>query len=290
MTTTKKSKDWLKHITIREAYHHAFSKYTFLSETDVKIIITHFNHLPFNELALHYEDKCQNADDFFNVCTKVNGGYPLQYALQSADFLGHNFYVDERVLIPRGESEELVVIMNNIIKEDNLVNPLVADICTGSGVIGLSLKRSNPNATIYLSDISSDALSVADINRKNLKLEAHLLHGSSLEPLINNGIKVDYLVANPPYVNTSDEVGDNVIKHEPHLALFSDDKIVYKDIFTNIHKVMRSDKIVMMLEINEKDGKMMLDLASSLLNGKIDAKIIKDIHQKDRFILIRYTL
>jgi len=289
MTNTKKCKVCSSLISIREAYHSALARFPFLSETDVKIIITHFNQIAFNELALHYEDAARNIDDFFNVCERVNDGYPLQYALHESEFLGERFYVDERVLIPRSETEELVIYMSKLISDENIANPIIADVCTGSGVIGLSLKRLLVNSKVYLSDISSDALAVAKINREKLNLDVEILGGASLAPLIKNNIKVDYLVANPPYVNSDDEVGTSVRQYEPHLALFSDDKIVYKEILMNVDKIMRTNTIVMMLEINELDGLMMLDLASGILGREIDAKIIKDIHGKDRFIFVRYS-
>ena len=157
----------------------------------------------------------------------------------------------------------------------------------GSGVIGLSLKDRLKEAKVYLSDISSSALEVAKINREKLGLDVELLLGNSLEPLIEKGIRVDYLVANPPYVNHDDEVGVSVRQYEPHLALFSDDKAVYQAIFSQVRAIMRTDTIVMMLEINEKDGDLMLALVSKTLVGQIDAKIMRDIHGEDRFILIR---
>ena len=290
MTTNKKCKVCSSLIRVRDAYHAALSRFSFLSETDIKIIITHFHHIPFSEFALHLEDGMSDVDDFFALCEKVNDGYPLQYALKETAFLGKHFYVDERVLIPRSETEELVIYMQRLIEKEGIINPIIADICTGSGVIGLSLKDRLKKAKVYLSDISSSALEVANINREKLGLDVELLLGNSLEPLIEKGIRVDYLVANPPYVNHDDEVGVSVRQYEPHLALFSDDKAVYQAIFSQVRAIMRTNTIVMMLEINEKDGDLMLALVSKTLVGQIDAKIMRDIHGKDRFILIRYRV
>jgi len=289
MTKNKKCKVCSSLITVRDAYFTALSRFSFLSETDIKILLSHINNIPFNELALHFEDGAKNIDRFFALCEKVNDGYPLQYLLKESEFLGVDFYVNERVLIPRGETEELVVFMTELIKNENIKDAVIADICTGSGVIGLSLKKALPSSRVVLSDISNSALEVASINSEKLNLNVDILHGSSLKPLVEKGIKIDYLVANPPYVNSDDEVGRSVKEYEPALALFSDDKQVYKDIFKDLEKVMRSDTISLMLEINEKDGKLMLELASLILGPTSNAKIVKDIHGKDRFIFMRYT-
>ena len=289
MTKNKKCKVCSSLITIRDAYFTALSRFSFLGETDIKILLSHINAIPFSELALHYDEGAKNIDTFFALCEKVNNGYPLQYLIRESEFLGMSFYVDERVLIPRGESEELVVYMTNLIRQENIKDAVIADICTGSGVIGLSLKKALPSTNVVLSDLSNLALEVAAINSEKLDLNVEILQGSSLKPLIEKGIKVDYLVANPPYVNSDDEIGHSVKEYEPALALFSDNKQVYKDIFTDLEKVMRDDTISLMLEINEKDGKLMLELASLILGPASDAKIVKDIHGKDRFIFVRYT-
>ena len=288
MTNNKKCKVCSSLMTIKDAYFSALDRFSTLSETEIKIILSHINQVPFNELALHYEEGAKNIDEFFSVCEKVNNGYPLQFALGKSDFLSLEFIVDERVLIPRGETEELVLLIEKIIKEEGIHHPSIADICTGSGAIAISLKKRNSHLEVVASDISSDALEVAKENIKFHQVDVRLLQGDALTPLIEAGIKVDYLVANPPYINASDFVGDNVRKYEPHLALFSNDKMVYKKIFTDIEKVMRTNVMTLALEINENEGKLMLEMASALLGEKAHAKLIKDIHQRDRFILVRY--
>ncbi len=290
MTNNKKCKVCSSLICVRDAYQTALSRFSFLSETEIKIILTHTQGIPYNQFVFHYEDGVQNVDHFFALCERVNDGYPLQYALNNTEFLGLPFYVDERVLIPRGESEELVVAMEKIIQEEALDHPLIADVCTGSGVLGLTLIKRLHRGHVYLSDIASSALEVVAINQEALALKSQStrLLGASLTPLIEAGIKVDYLIANPPYVNHDDEIDDKVKKFEPHLALFSDHQQVYKDILADLPQVMRTDHIVVMMEINEKEGSLMRSLATRLLGERVDAKIIKDIHGKDRFMLMRY--
>lgn len=288
MTNNKKCKACSSLLTLKDALNGALNRFPFLSETDIKIILTNFNNIPYNQLALHYQDNAKNIDSFFALCERVNDGYPLQYALNSSEFCGLDLYVDQRVLIPRSETEELVLIIKDIIEQENLDDPIVADICTGSGAIALAIKKQIQKAKVFASELSLQALEVAAINRDKLDLDINLLAGESLSPLIEKGIKVDYLVANPPYINQSDEVERKVKDYEPHLALYSDDKKVYYDIFKNVDKVVRNGKIVILLEINELEKEKMLEIALDTLGPMIDAKIIKDIHQKDRFILVRY--
>lgn len=288
MTNNKKLKDLSNINSIKDALKGALDCFSYLSETDVKIILSTLNDIPYNEFVFHFEDKLKDVDTFIKICERVNSGYPLQYALNSTEFCGLNLYVDERVLIPRQETEELVLFMNDLILREDIKEPVIADICTGSGAIALSLKHRVSASKIYGTDISFDALEVAKKNKASLGLDVTFLEGDSLVPLIENNIKVDYLVANPPYVNLEDEVQDNVRQYEPHLALFSNDKSVYWSIFKNIDKVMKRDEIVMMLEINDKEGELTKDIALKALGTSIDVRIIKDINKRDRFVLIRY--
>lgn len=288
MTNNKKCKACSSLITIKEAYHSALQGFLALTETEIKIILAEINDIPFNEIVLHYENNIKNVDAFFQLCEKVNEGFPLQYALGKTEFLGLSISVDPRVLIPRSETEELVLIVEDILRNDMIIDPVVADICTGSGAIAIALKARNNGLKVYASDISKDALDVANVNIKNHHLDIECLLGDALNPIIDKGIKVDYIVANPPYVNTNDEVGVNVRKYEPHLALFSDDKKIYENIFRQLPYVMRGNQILLAVEINEKDGQNMLDLAHQILGNQINVIIIKDIHRKDRFVVIRY--
>lgn len=288
MTKNKKCKDLSKNLSIKDAIKNALDCFSYLSEIDVKIIISTLNNIPFNEIVLHYEDNVKDVESFLHVCESVKDGYPLQYALNTTEFLGLPLFVDERVLIPRQETEELVLFMKGLITRENKNEPIIADICTGSGAIALALKSKLPHTKVYGSDISSDALLVATENKKTLNLDITLFQGDALTPLIENNIKIDYLVANPPYVNHDDEVQANVRQYEPSLALFSEDKKVYIDIFSNIHKVMKGNTITMMLEINDKEADLMKNIARNTLGTSIDVRIVKDIHQRDRFILIRY--
>ncbi len=135
--------------------------------------------------------------------------------MNEANFYGYNFFVDERCLIPRPETELLVEKAIEIAKE--LKAKTLLDICTGSGAIACTIKKEMPQLSISASDISADALDVAKINAKKLNIDIDFL----LSDLFSNakGDNFDILTANPPYIQNSCELEKNVLC-EPHSALF----------------------------------------------------------------------
>lgn len=142
-------------------------------------------------------------------------GEPVQYILQSADFMGLKFYVDRRVLIPRQDTETLV--------ETALVDiarrpAAVLDLCTGSGCVGLSLKSLAPRAEVTLTDISRDALDVAKKNAQALSLDVALRPGDLYRAVGRE--RFDFIVSNPPYIPHGDLADlQREVRHEPMLAL-----------------------------------------------------------------------
>ena len=148
---------------------------------------------------------------------KKKKGIPLDYILQKSSFYQNDFFVDERALIPRPETEILVDHINNL----NL-NPgmKILDAGVGSGCIGISLAKLNPKTCVYGLDYSSEALKVAKINKEKFNLDNfYLINSNWLEPLKENSF--DIVVSNPPYVAPSDPHLEE-LKHEPILALISE--------------------------------------------------------------------
>ena len=205
---------------------------------------------------------------------------PAQYIIGSSDFHGLTLKVDERVLIPRPETEELV----ELILLENLESSLsVLDIGTGSGAIALTLANSRPNWQITASDLSSDALSLARENAQSCGLNLAFVQSDCLDAISGN---FDIIVSNPPYISEADrdEVGLNVLTSEPHMALFAEEDgyAVYRkiaeqagDYLTKIGKIY--------LEIGYKQGDGVRELLEKNFPQK-RIRVLKDQFGKDRMV------
>lgn len=143
-------------------------------------------------------------------------GEPLQYILHSAYFMGLKFYVDNRVLIPRQDTETLVESV--IVALHEFPEPDVLDLCAGSGAIGLSVKTLLPSANVTLSDVSKDALEVVRRNAHDLNVDVDIRHGDLFKAVGKD--KFDLIVSNPPYIPRGDlAMLQREVLHEPMLAL-----------------------------------------------------------------------
>lgn len=176
---------------------------------------------------------------------------PAQYIIGNAAFHGHSFKVDERVLIPRPETEELV---NLILSENQNSSLKVLDIGTGSGAIALSLAAERANWQVTASDISQDALDLAQENAEAIDVAIDFVRSDCFQAITG---KYDIIVSNPPYISETDreEVGLNVLASEPHLALFAEEDgyAVYRKIAENAQKHL-TEKGKIYLEIGYKQG------------------------------------
>jgi len=146
---------------------------------------------------------------------------PTAYILNECNFLGNSFYVDENVLIPRNETEELVLLVKEFILKNKLENKRICDIGTGSGCIAISLKKEFSNLEVTAVDISKEALSVAGKNASRLDTNINLIYSDCLDETSNN---FEIIVSNPPYIDKDSFVHQRVLSNEPHLALFAENK------------------------------------------------------------------
>jgi release factor glutamine methyltransferase len=143
--------------------------------------------------------------------------YPVQYIIGYVDFYGLKINVNEFTLIPRYETEYLIELTLKELKQMNLANPKILDLCTGSGAIGLTLKSLLPSSEVTLSDISKDALMVANKNKNELNLDVNIIESDLFKNIPG---KFDVIISNPPYVMTNETLPKDVL-YEPHLALYS---------------------------------------------------------------------
>ena len=189
-----------------------------------KVLLCYTLNVEKEYLIIHNKEEISKEDiDKFNMYIKrLLNREPLQYITNKQEFMGLEFYVDNRVLIPQPDTEILVeevitYIENNYKNYGKVLN--VLDLCTGSGIIGICLKKKLGNKiNVYASDISEKALEVAKINAEKLGVEINFICSDLFENL--NGIKFDIIVSNPPYIKTDviKELSKEV-QNEPFIAL-----------------------------------------------------------------------
>lgn len=227
-------------------------------------------------------------DKFEKGIARMLNDEPMNYVLGYSYFYGYQFKVNKDVLIPRPETEELVGLI--LSKYDEYYKGQKINICdvgTGSGAIAISLKKEEENLNVYASDISNDALKVAKENASVLGANVEFLLGSMLEPYIENNIKVDILVSNPPYIKNNENLEASVIDYEPHVALFGGDDGLkfYREIFALSDKILAKNGLIF-FEMGFDQAQNMTDLARSYYpNAKIE--IFKDINGKDRMFMVK---
>lgn len=182
-----------------------------------------------NEVSDDVKEKFNKMIDLY-----INEKMPPQYILNKVFFFNYPFYVDEGCFIPRPETEQLVE--ETIYRIDDIFNDKhisIADVCCGSGAIGLTLKKEIKNCDVTLCELSSDAISIAKKNAKLLDEDVNIIQGDFIEPLLENNLKFDVLLCNPPYIKNDEILDEMVVDHEPNMALFGgvDGLDFYKRIF-----------------------------------------------------------
>lgn len=224
----------------------------------------------------------QNLD---HVIARINAFEPVQYVLGEAFFFGRTFVVSPAVLIPRPETEELVLQILQYIESHLQDSYKILDIGTGSGCIPITLALALNQAEVLATDVSAEAIALAKENANRLKARVtFLLHDILREEL--DVVGLDVLVSNPPYITSVEKLHmqANVTRFEPHLALFVSDEdplIFYKAISRKAKKALRPGGLLI-FEINERFG----DEVSRLLGdeGYEDVKIVYDLNQKQRIV------
>ena len=225
------------------------------------------------------EEECKFVEEIY---TKLADHIPAQYIIGHAEFFGMQLKVDERVLIPRPETEELVEL---ILAENLKENLKVLDIGTGSGAIALALAKSRPDWTITASDISQDALDLASKNAEIQNLNIFFKKSDCFSEISS---KYDIIVSNPPYISRSDEseVGLNVLHSEPHLALFADEDglAIYRRIAED-SKDYLNDGGKIYLEIGYKQGQSVPALFKENFPEK-QVRTLRDQFGQDRMVVV----
>ena len=241
-------------------------------------------NLSFTDFVFALQQEVTEEEEVFvkGIFQQLAAHKPAQYIIGQADFYGMQLKVDERVLIPRPETEELVEL---ILAENPDMNLSVLDIGTGSGAIALALAKNRPAWSVTAADISQEALDVASENAKNQKFNIFFKKSDCFAEISE---KYDIIVSNPPYISREDEseVGLNVLYSEPHLALFADEDglAIYRRIAEDA-KAYLKDGGKIYLEIGYKQGQSVPELFRKHLPEK-RVRTLKDQFGQDRMVVI----
>lgn len=223
------------------------------------------------------------VDKFFEIVRLLKIGHPLQYIIGETEFSGLKFGVNPSTLIPRPETEELVLLA----RERLAVGKKVLDIGTGSGCIAIALSAACPEAEVTGIDISPEAVETARANAVRNRVKAEFLIRDILHFETEAWQQYDLIVSNPPYVRESEkqEMQRHVLDHEPHRALFvpdSDPLLFYRRIAEFGCRYLASGGFLY-FEINEALGK---ETAALLENYNYrQVHVVKDLFDKDRFVV-----
>lgn len=228
------------------------------------------------------------------MCHELKKHRPVQYVLGTAEFFGLTFKVNEHVLIPRPETEELVEkVIHELKAMPSDPAPLVLDLGTGSGCIPVAIKKNVATAAVYALDVSKEALAIAQTNAQENKVDVCFFEGDilsrSLVPEIlkrSGERKLDVLVSNPPYVLRSehDELAECVREYEPHLALFvkeEDPILFYREIARLARKVLKENGRIW-FETHSKYASDVQEMMSSM--GFSEVRIHNDLGGHPRMV------
>ncbi|MCS4300575.1 peptide chain release factor N(5)-glutamine methyltransferase [Chryseobacterium sp. BIGb0232] len=233
------------------------------------------------------EISSENEEKFGHIISELKTGKPYLQILGETEFYGMKFFVDENVLIPRPETEELLEIaIREIKKYQNLPSAAhvvkILDIGTGSGIIPLVLKKHFPETEVSSMDFSEKALETAKRNAAYHQLDVTFIHADYLNTQLTE--EYDIIISNPPYIGIEEEteIADSVKGFEPVMALFSptsDALIFYRKIAEDAKEHLKNNGLLF-LEINQKLGPETLELYKDFS----DAQLLKDLSENDRFI------
>ena len=240
----------------------------------------------FNEnLALELTE--EDEQKYFQLINKhIKDDTPLSHLVGFEYFYDRKFKVTSDILSPRMETEELVYKVIDYIRKNNLTNIKILDLCTGSGIIGITLKKELEefDVKILASDISSRALTVAKENASSLEVDISFAESDLFSNIQD---KFDIIVSNPPYIAHDDKktIKENVLNYDPHLALFADEEGMY--FYRNIIEKSRqylNEKGVIFFEIGYDQKEKIITLGE---NNKFETVVYKDINGRDRIAVLK---
>jgi release factor glutamine methyltransferase len=250
-----------------------------------------------NELFLEKDKNLYDAMDeelssldqkrFDEIIERLLKDEPLAYVMGVQYFYGYAFDVNPTVLIPRYETEEMVLKVLMELDESFSDDCTLLDIGTGSGAIACVLKAEKPDMKVYASDISAEALTQAQKNADKLGVEISFMQGDMAQPFVENKIKADVIVCNPPYI-PQDEVIENSVKdYEPHVALFGgeDGLYFYRKVLKDAPSILNK-KSLLAFEMGWNQRESLSALVREIFPNA-DIECFQDLSGKDRILIVR---
>ena len=243
-------------------------------------------------LYLHYEEEMPEAlvPEFEAGMERILNDEPMAHVLGYSWFYGYRIPVNEDVLIPRPETEELCAYtLARIDRNFPEGEVICADIGTGSGAIAITLCKEEPRVSMIATDISEEALVMARKAAAQNEAEIRFIAGDMLKPLIEQNIRLDVLVCNPPYIPDDETMERSVVDFEPHVALFggSDGLKFYREVFRDCRAVLK-EKAFMAFEMGWNQRQAMSALVEEILPG-VPYEILKDMNGKDRMLFVYFN-
>lgn len=237
---------------------------------------------------IEYLEKYLKGKSMEKALEELEQGIPVQYIVGNVNFYGYEFEVNENVLIPRFETEELVEHVINNVQVFPKKNVRILDLGTGSGCIAITLKKEfanmGLNPEIVAVDISKDALLVAQKNAKKLNAKINFIESDMFKEVKGT---FDIIVSNPPYIDFEEQIDPKVLENEPHLALFAAHKgLYYYEQILSQAKLYLCFPSLIAFEIGEKQGKQIVKIANKYFP---EAEVIlkKDLQGRDRFVIVK---
>ncbi|QUG40488.1 peptide chain release factor N(5)-glutamine methyltransferase [Psychrobacillus sp. INOP01] len=266
---------------------------SFLAENNrekevARYLLQHVLKKNYSELMMTIYDEItpEAYQTFWAYVEEHATGRPFQYIIGQESFYGRDFLVNEHVLIPRPETEELIEEVKKragkLFEEYNSIK--IADIGTGSGAIALTIKNEILNVWVTATDISSEALIVAKKNAERLEVKVEFKQGDLLAPIADQ--KWDIILSNPPYIGSheAENMSDTVIDYEPHLALFAEEDglQLYRKMAEQLPGMMNTPSLIG-FEIGYAQGPAVQKMLQNAFPLAL-VEVVQDINQKNRFV------
>lgn len=276
-------------MTCKEIWQKSKNDYQ-LNDDTIKYMFKYYLKLDENAINDDISISDKKTNSYLKKAKALEKGMPIQYVVGNVDFYGHNFNVKPGVLIPRPETEQLVYYTLKYINQYFKDRPSVIDVGTGSGAIGLSLKKEIPNLKVTMTDISPSALRISRNNAKWLGEDVMIYKSDMLEKVIEKKEKYDVLISNPPYLTEDEEIMDIVKNNEPSIALYGGEKgLKYYEILLSSAKLIIKERALIAFEIGANQASDIIELANNHFNGS-PYEIRKDLAGRDRMFFLFYNL